>query len=436
MALLEAGRRYKAETFPKNELDGSGKLFWGGGIEFSSDARLGFLRAKVLGGTSIVNQALLDRFDEAAFAPWREESKAEFFSTEKMTPYYDRVENSLSVQTIPPEHFNKNTRFFTAAFDRKGLGWTALRRGQKNCATEKGTDCIVCLNGCQRDSKQSTLLTSIMPAEAKGLETITQCEVQTFKTEGGVVTVQALMGGEAITLKARHLILAAGSVGTSKILLASGYKSKLRALGAKFTCHPQFMTYGVFDEIIDAHKGVFQAVKSYDPGLRKLGLKYENVFAGPIATAMLIPGYGVNHHRQMKKYRHMASLELAMRDDATGEISLHSSGKIIIKKHFSEADKNRLKVGVKLMREMYQDLNAREIVVNRHGFGLHLMGGASLGVSAENSVVDPEFRLHGDRRVTIADSSVFPSAPGINPSLTIMALSEMACDNLLQEASA
>jgi choline dehydrogenase-like flavoprotein len=41
-------------------------------------------------------------------------------------------------------------------------------------------------------------------------------------------------------------------------------------------------------------------------------------------------------------------------------------------------------------------------------------------------VVDPEFRVHGLPNLVAADSSVFPSAPGINPSFTIMALSQRA----------
>src|SRR4051794_1114439 len=79
--LLEAGKEYSAATFPKNELDYSSRLFWGGGLEVSQDGRLGFLRARCLGGTSIVNQALLDRFDEKVWTDWKGESGGiEFFS--------------------------------------------------------------------------------------------------------------------------------------------------------------------------------------------------------------------------------------------------------------------------------------------------------------------------------------------------------------------
>lgn len=42
--LIEAGKMYRKDTFPKSEADTSAQLYWGGGIEFDKDARMGFLR--------------------------------------------------------------------------------------------------------------------------------------------------------------------------------------------------------------------------------------------------------------------------------------------------------------------------------------------------------------------------------------------------------
>ena len=73
--MLEAGQRLqRAHTYPRNEVDANSQLYWGGGIELTKDASIGLLRPKVVGGGSIVNQALLDRFDDDAFDSWREAS--------------------------------------------------------------------------------------------------------------------------------------------------------------------------------------------------------------------------------------------------------------------------------------------------------------------------------------------------------------------------
>jgi len=51
------------------------------------------------------------------------------------------------------------------------------------------------------------------------------------------------------------------------------------------------------------------------------------------------------------------------------------------------------------------------------------VGGCPIGTGPDNSVVGPDFQIHGHPNLFAADSSIFPTAPGINPSFTIMALS-------------
>ena len=63
-------------------------------------------------------------------------------------------------------------------------------------------------------------------------------------------------------------------------------------------------------------------------------------------------------------------------------------------------------------------------------FSAHQMGTARAGADPGTSATDPVGRIRIDRRGRIlrggyvADGSLFPSAPGINPMLTIMVLAE------------
>src|SRR5690606_2792080 len=119
-----------------------------------------------------------------------------------------------------------------------------------------------------------------------------------------------------------HAVLAAGSLGSTRILLNSGLGDALPALGQGFYCHPQFVTFGVYDRIIDAHRGSFQAVKSDDPRFRAAGFKLENVFVGPMGAAYLVPGFGRQHLAAMAEYRHLACIEVAVRDVTPGRITV------------------------------------------------------------------------------------------------------------------
>jgi choline dehydrogenase-like flavoprotein len=72
--------------------------------------------------------------------------------------------------------------------------------------------------------------------------------------------------------------------------------------------------------------------------------------------------------------------------------------------------------------------------VDRHGYGatqmsyisFHQMGSCRMGLDPATSVVDARQEAHSLRGLFIADGSVFPSASGVNPMLTIMALAHRA----------
>jgi choline dehydrogenase-like flavoprotein len=424
--LLEAGPYFTKKDFPMVEAVGSAKLYWGGGVELSTDAKLGFLRARAVGGTSIVNQALLDEFDDDAWDDWRAKSGVSFFTSANFKPVYDSLTKQTNIQEIDKKYFNKNTKLFCESFDNNGYKWKALNRGQSDCKLDEGMDCMACLAGCPRDSKQSSMVTTIRKAEAQGLKVESDFEVSGLEHFDDKVVVHGVQRGEKKSFTAKHVVLAAGSFGTTKILLQSGLDKKLPALGKGIAAHPQFMTYAYFDQPINAHKGTFQGVKSYDPKLRKMGMKLENVFAPPIATAMLIDGFGQEHLRSMKQYKYLASMEVAIRDDNTGSLKVDKSGKLHILKTLTDSDKSKVSAGLELVKNLFSSTGAKRIQASSAVFGLHLMGGCAIGTDSAKSVVNPDFKVHGYKNLTIADSSVFPSAPGINPSFTVMALSHYA----------
>lgn len=429
--LVEAGKFFRKETFPKTEADYTSQLFWGGGIEFDASGKMAYLRAKCVGGTTIVNQCLLDRFDEVAFSEWRLLSGIDYFSEEQMSNYYDKIESNLSLQEINPKNFNRNTKVFIAGCEKNNYGWSPLRRGQSDCKLDEGNDCIGCLGGCHRDSKQSTLVAFIQKAEKEGLEIVSELIIQNIEHFKDHVKVHGIKNNEKVTLTARKLILAGGAFGTTKIMLNSGFKEKLPALGLNFASHPQFMSFGIFDEEIDAHKGAFQGVKSKDSNFRKMGFKLENVFAPPISIAMLYPGVGKEHQKFMKNYRKLACIEVAIRDEATGEMTVDKNGRLIIKKSLTSQDKKRRDKGLDAVNNVFNSMGAKEIVQSPYYFGLHLMGGCVIGNNADKSVVNENFQVHNHENIYISDSSVFPSAPGINPALTIMTLSQKLSETLV-----
>jgi cholesterol oxidase len=56
----------------------------------------------------------------------------------------------------------------------------------------------------------------------------------------------------------------------------------------------------------------------------------------------------------------------------------------------------------------------------------HILGGAVIGSDAEHGVVDDRQRVFGYHNLMICDGSAVPANPGVNPSLTITAMTERA----------
>lgn len=430
--ILEAGRHYAKGKYPTREIDANSQLYWGGGMELNSAADLVLLRPKVLGGGSVVNQALVDRFDEDALDSWAAASGLRSLAKAEMEPWYEKAEGEIAIQTIPEELRNGNARIFAAGCAENGFETAPLRRAQTDCRNREGNDCIECLAGCRLESKQSMPWTLLKRAAATGrLTVLAQFEATRVRELADRVEVEGTgTGGVTRTFAAKKLVLASGAVGNSKLLLLSGLGERLPALGTGFYVHPQYLNLAVYAHRVEAFKGAFQSLKSADPSFRRGGFKLENVFVGPAAVALLLRGLGGSHRELMEKLPHMACVEVAIRDTEPGRIAVNRRGAVVLHKSLNAEDRARRARGFEAIDKIFRSTGAREVHEAHFGVGLHLMGGCALGADPRRSVVGPDFRLHGHKRMFVADSSLFPNAPGINPSLTVMALALRAAEEV------
>ena len=64
----------------------------------------------------------------------------------------------------------------------------------------------------------------------------------------------------------------------------------------------------------------------------------------------------------------------------------------------------------------------------------HILGGAVIGLNAEHGVIDCEQRVFGYKNLMICDGSAVPANPGVNPSLTITAMTERAMSKVPEKS--
>jgi cholesterol oxidase len=66
----------------------------------------------------------------------------------------------------------------------------------------------------------------------------------------------------------------------------------------------------------------------------------------------------------------------------------------------------------------------------------HILGGATMGANPEEGVCDPTGRVFGYENMFVADGSIVPANLGVNPSLTITALSEHVMSTVPEKTGA
>jgi choline dehydrogenase-like flavoprotein len=63
-------------------------------------------------------------------------------------------------------------------------------------------------------------------------------------------------------------------------------------------------------------------------------------------------------------------------------------------------------------------------------FTAHQMGSCRMGSDPSSSVADGHGELHDTKGVWIGDASAFPTAPGVNPMISIMSLAHRTADHI------
>jgi choline dehydrogenase-like flavoprotein len=345
------------------------------------------------------------------------------------------------------------------------LGWAGrpVPQARKPCAASG-----YCMQGCSYDFKQSQLVTHLPRAVAAGARIYADCEAQRLEQSGRKVT--ALVGqqldratgrgnGRRLRIEAKAFVLAAGGYGTPLFLLRNGLKQRLPAVGEHTYCNPCPMVHALFDEEIiqfrniPAAWGVEQFRLATVDGTRYVEGGYLLLAnqLQPATLAAVLPGLGAEHQRLMQNLRRLGGTISWIDDVEEGsvrlegerpyyKVPLHGGNGARIRDSFAKQARLLLAVGAKevLFGDTKNTRITRRDEIDRAVAGLditpgrfvlaapHPAGGARMGKDPQRSVVGMDHRVHGTDNLFVADPSVLPTAPSVDPSLTIMAFSCVA----------
>ncbi|MFG3661097.1 GMC family oxidoreductase N-terminal domain-containing protein [Streptomyces sp. NPDC047706] len=453
VVVLEEGHHHRTDSFGRRApLDRFAELYRDGGATVALGSPPLLLPVgRAVGGTTVVNSGTCYRTPGHVLDRWTRHFG--FVLAERLGPCLDEAERTLRVGRQPLDVLGTNGRLALAGAAR--LGWRAapLRRNAPGC---KGS--CQCVVGCPAGAKQSVQLSVLPGACAAGARIVTGARVRRILVDGdrpglpraAGVRVRREGGGE-FEILAPLVVVAAGALESPPLLRRSGLGGHPR-LGRNLSVHPATSVAGRFSEPVTAWEGVLQSVgveEHHDEGVL-----IEATATPPGMGSFVLPGLGRQLRRELAGAGHLATLGAMIADRPSGRVL--GRERTLLRYDLHRRDAGRLMRAVRAMGELLFAAGAQEVLTGipsaprartpahldavlagagarrLHLSAYHPTGTVAAGSDAARAPADPQGRLRGVRGVLIADASVLPGCPEVNPQLSIMAAALAVTDAFLE----
>jgi choline dehydrogenase-like flavoprotein len=471
--VLEKGGYNYEGNFTWQEAQAMPELFLKRGALSTKDLGVIMLAGSTLGGGTVVNWMTSFRTPANVLTEWDECSGLNgCFTGSQLQQSFASVEQRISVNTEHSQHNRQNQLLFDGA---AALGYHVgvIPRNAVGCEQRCGS----CNLGCRYGCSQSTMKTYLQDAYDHGARIIVRCSADKVLIENGrAVGVKASVNdGQtgktySVTIRAGVVVVAAGALCSPLILLRSGLENP--HIGHHLHLHPTAISVGVYPEKVYAWQGVLQS--AYCDQFMRLdgnyGYTLEVAPTHPGLFGLATPWYSARNYRdEMRIAAHLASSIILTRDKGEGSVTIDRAGEPVVDYAVSAYDRKHILHGLRQGTRIHLAAGAERVIslqnkptdlkrsgqeaiqrqrlrefdrlIERRGlrsnqivmFSAHQMGTCRMGASPKTSVTDEHQQVHGVKGLFVCDSSVFPTACGVNPMLSIMALAHKASQYMKTE---
>ena len=279
-------------------------------------------------------------------------------------------------------------------------------------------------------------------------------------SKGRATHINIENNGKSFSVEVNKVVLASGSLNTPKILLNSGYKNK--HLGQHLKLHPVSGVAGKFSELQNPWAGSMQGIYSDDNLFMKNNYGY--LLEGlPMHPSLFFPFFPNNNDKFedfISSYNYWSGSIVLTSDTSSGSI-INKNPQHLWKYNLNNFDHGNLLHGIESLVMANYLAGAEEIMVatsptmhwkkesseNIESFidkvrkvrnepfrillgSAHQMGTARIHPNPSEGVVDLNGKVHGLDNVYITDSSTFPRCSGVNPMITIQAMSHFLTNDI------
>ncbi len=451
VVLIEEGSHVTLADLPIADTARSAALLYrdGGTSAILGKPNIIFAEGRVVGGSTFMNGGMCWRTPHKILKQWQWERGLHNFSEEQMQAYFARVENIIQAKPMIAEAANRDGELLKLGAERLGYKVKENIRSQDHCVGANQ-----CLVGCPTGAKQTTANTYVPAFLKAGGELFADCRVRRITSRGTTATgvegyfVNPITRKKTFRLRIKsHVVVAScGAIQTPSLIKRSGIRDAGGNLGKNLMVNPNTKVVGVFNEKVNAWKGVNQShqiTEFFDEGIL-IALN----FIPPGIMSLALPTKIPNLLQVMKdEYHHMIAGAALIEDTSSGAVYNGPFGSVWPIYNISQYDFKKGLRAIALLCEVFFAAGARKCYLPFHDLWqirsideiekifemnlkptdlelmtVHVMGTARMGVSPKHSVVNSHGEFHNIKGLFVADASVFPSSIGVNPQITIMAL--------------
>lgn len=462
--VLEKGKYFAGRDLSLIEGPSMEQMYARGGLLATVDNKVSILAGATVGGGSAINWCASIRTPVHVRREWSREQKLSLFESEEYERAMDEVCARLGVNS------NWEKEGFQNLVLRKGcsaLGYEVTDVAMN--ATAAHFSCgMSCCFGCKTGDKKGTCSTWLVDAVAGNARILANCEateVLWMKNRAGYCKhPKRAMGvlcrggqGEAILVEAKVTVVACGALMTPGLLRDSGLKNP--NIGRNLHLHPVRMAWGYFPPGVEPEGNCYQG--GIITAMCKEGAKWDKSGYGTIIqTPALAPGSfgalmpwvsGADMKERMMKYQRTTHLFTLTRDRGSGNVGrdldvhynltdscdkenlddslvralriLIAAGATEVGTHHNDGRVFRIEGAGRETAEIEKYL--KDVRDNRGWCPLisaHQMGSCRMGMDPATSCVDKNGETWEVEGLFVSDASVFPTALGVNPMITVEAI--------------
>ena len=417
---------------------------------------------KAVGGTTLINSGTCFRTPDRVLSNWASQWGIEGIDPASMAPFFDRVERIMHVKPVPEEVLGENARVFRRGVDALGLHGQPILRNIEGCR-----GCGVCAFGCPSDAKQSTHISYLPRAQRHGAKIYAKCKVETIVVSDGRArgVVASLLDPKTsapraqLTVRAKLVVVAAGAVHTPALLQANALANRSGELGRNLRIHPAAGIGAWMAEDVYGWRGTLQPY-FVDDWHASHDIMIEVTSSVPSIGAGTMPGTGLFTKEILARYKNLASAGLFVSDTSSGRVRRAGSKDPVVTYRLNKTDTRKLVRGMVHVAEIFFAAGAREVFTGLPGkafvkspkeledvkeeavkpgamrlTAFHPVGTARMGADPSKTVVGPWGEVHDVANLFVADASVLPSCPTVNPQISIMAFATRTADHIVRHAA-